>query len=190
MKEYLDIVDEKGNPTGETVERSLAHGEGIRHRTAHLWLIRQKEGSLQILLQKRSADKDSHPGSYDISSAGHIPAGVGYTASAVRELEEELGITASEEELICCGDRKILWDDVFHGKPFHDRQVSRVFLLWRDLEEDAFTVQKEEVEHVCWMDFEECIQGVRENTFHHCIALEELLMVKKVLEEHTNGIDI
>ena len=45
MKEYLDIVDEKGNPTGETVERSLAHGEGIRHRTAHLWLIRRKEGS-------------------------------------------------------------------------------------------------------------------------------------------------
>ena len=29
--ELLDIVDEKGNPTGETVPREVAHREGIRH---------------------------------------------------------------------------------------------------------------------------------------------------------------
>ena len=29
--EWLDIVDEYGNPTGEKVERSVAHSKGILH---------------------------------------------------------------------------------------------------------------------------------------------------------------
>ena len=35
-EEIFDIVDEKGQPTGEKVTRSQAHAEGIRHRTAHM----------------------------------------------------------------------------------------------------------------------------------------------------------
>ena len=93
MEEWLDIVDEEGNPTGKTVERSAAHREGIRHRTAHVWLARIREGRPQLLLQKRSRDKDSHPGCFDMSSGGHIPAGVEYLPSAIRELQEELGVT-------------------------------------------------------------------------------------------------
>ena len=56
--ELLDIVDEKGNPTGETVPREVAHREGIRHRTAHVWIFRRRGGVVQILLQKRSDNKD------------------------------------------------------------------------------------------------------------------------------------
>lgn len=33
MAEYLDIVDENGIPTGETVERETTHAKGFRHRT-------------------------------------------------------------------------------------------------------------------------------------------------------------
>ena len=181
MGEWIDIVDENGQPTGERVEREYAHSHGIRHRTAHLWLARVKNGSTQILLQKRAANKDSHPGCYDISSAGHIPAGVDYKTSAIRELKEELGIDAEERELIFCGDRKVVWDDHFHGKPFHDRQHSRVFLLLRDLPEDQVCVDKSEVESVCWMDFDQCCQGVQNNRFPHCISLNELEMLKKAL---------
>ena len=50
--EIFDIIDENGNPTGKTVERSIAHAEGIRHRTAHIWIIRRKNGRTEILLQK------------------------------------------------------------------------------------------------------------------------------------------
>ena len=179
MSEYLDIVDEYGNPTGEIVERQKAHAEGIRHRTSHVWILRKRQGKVQILLQKRAEGKDSHPGCYDISSAGHIPAGDDFRVSAVRELQEELGIQASEEEMIVCGDRRILWEAEFYGKPFRDHQVSRVFFIWRDLEETDFTIQEEEVESVRWMDLEDCIQGVQENTIKHCIAIEELKMVQK-----------
>ena len=79
MEEILDIVDENGIPTGQTVDRETAHLKGIPHRTAHVWLLRVKNGKVQILLQKRADNKSAFPGCYDISSAGHIPAGVLYT---------------------------------------------------------------------------------------------------------------
>ena len=90
--EYLDIVDESGEPVGRTKERSLVHKDGDLHRTSHVWIARRKKGRLQLLLQKRSQNKDSHPGCYDISSAGHIPAGAGYVDSALREAKEKLGV--------------------------------------------------------------------------------------------------
>ena len=67
--EYLDIVDEQGQPTGEIVSRTLAHTEGIRHRTAHIWIVRRKNEHFQVLMQKRAMSKDSFPGKYDTSSA-------------------------------------------------------------------------------------------------------------------------
>ena len=97
--ELLDIVDEHGNITGMVVEREEAHRRGILHRTSHVWIAREKNGQLQILLQKRSEEKDSHPGCYDISSAGHIPAGEDFISSALRELKEELGYDAKPEQL-------------------------------------------------------------------------------------------
>ena len=74
--ELLDVVDENGIPTGETVERSIAHAKGIRHRTSHVWLLRRRSEGVEVLLQKRSDNKDSFPGCYDTSSAGHIRRGL------------------------------------------------------------------------------------------------------------------
>ena len=118
MTEYIDIVDENGEPTGDVIDRETAHSKGIRHRTAHVWLLRNNNDKVQILLQKRCQTKSSYPGCYDISSAGHIPSGVDYIQSALRELNEELGIIASPEELIYCGDRKIVSDKVFLEENF------------------------------------------------------------------------
>jgi len=177
--EILDIVDEFGNPTGLIVERKKAHEEGIRHRTSHVWILRKKDNKIQILLQKRSEDKDSFPGYYDISSAGHIPAGSSFEYSAIRELKEEIGVDATIDELIDCGNRKFYFENVFHGKLFKDNQISKIFVLWKDLEENEFVFLDHEVSQVKWFDFDECYLGVKNNTFHHCIYLEELDIVKK-----------
>ena len=97
--EYFDIRDENGKITGEVKERSLVHQDGDLHGTVHIWVVRKTKKGYDVLLQKRSAEKDSFPGCYDISSAGHVEAGFDYKESALRELQEELGITAAEEEL-------------------------------------------------------------------------------------------
>ena len=172
--ELLDVVDGNGFPTGRTVTRKVAHARGIRHRTAHVWLVRRRGEKLEVLLQKRSAEKDAYPGCYDISSAGHVPAGSGYLDSAVRELREELGVEADPRELHYCGRRWVYQEDWFRNAPFVDNQVSQVYLLWRDLEPEQLTLQREEVESVCWMELEQCRQWVREGRMKTCIANEEL----------------
>lgn len=75
--EYIDIFDENNNPIGEKKEKrkkkkQQAHEDGNFHRTAHVWIINDKN---ELLLQKRSASKKSHPNCWDISGAGHIRAG-------------------------------------------------------------------------------------------------------------------
>lgn len=97
--EYLDIVDDNGVPTGEIISRDEAHRKGIMHRTAHVWVIRRSDRGTEVLLQKRSRKKESFPGMYDTSSAGHIPAGEEPLTSALRELKEELGIAAEKNSL-------------------------------------------------------------------------------------------
>lgn len=181
--ELLDIVNDEGIPTGEIIEREKAHELGILHRTSHVWILRMKNNQLQILLQKRSATKDSYPHCYDISSAGHIPAGVDFIASALRELHEELGYKAKAEELIYCGKRRFQFHAVFHGKDFYDNQLSHIYTLWLDQEADKFTLQKDEVEEVRWFNFDDCVKKVESNQIPHCIYLEELQIVKNAIEK-------
>lgn len=179
--ELLDLVDENGVPTGEVKERELVHRDGDRHRISHVWLFRQRNGRWQVLLQKRSEQKDSHPGCYDISSAGHIPAGVDWVSSALRELEEELGLHMQAEQLHLAGVRRFDWRGSFYGRPFRDRQVSRVYYgVWEGEPQDLH-LQESEVSEVVWMDFAACRQAVTANAIPHCIFSEELDLLAQAL---------
>ena len=181
--EMLDVVDENGVPTGEVVDRASAHSLGIRHRTSHVWILRKRKGKVQVLLQRRSRGKDSFPDCYDTSSAGHIPAGGDFIFSALRELEEELGVKAEAQELELCGQRKFHFEHEFYGKAFLDNQVSNIYILWLDKEEQEFKLQKEELSEVLWIDLDDCMVKVKKNQIRHCIFIEELEMVKKRSEE-------
>ena len=159
-------------------ERSQVHRDGDLHRTSHVWIARKnKKSGMDILLQKRSHNKDSYPGCYDISSAGHIVAGCGFLDSAIRELEEELGLKVEKEELILKGTRRFHIEEIFHGNLFCDNQLSNVYLLWRDFDEKELTLQIEEIESVRWMDLKDCMHDVENKTFSNCIFLEELKML-------------
>ena len=175
--ELLDIVNENGIPTGETVRREDAHKYGILHRTSHVWIARISNGNPQVLLQKRSSQKDSYPGCYDISSAGHILAGDGFLSSALRELKEELGIAASADELIYCGQRRFEYQEQFHGQEFRDNQISNVYMLWRNKTDSDFAIQKSEIETVLWMDFDTCVDMVKTKKTPNCIRMDELKMI-------------
>jgi isopentenyldiphosphate isomerase len=175
--ELLDIVDRFAQPTGLTIDRETAHAEGIRHRTSHVWILRRRGERVEVLLQKRSRSKDSFPGCYDISSAGHIPAGVDFIPSALRELEEELGVKATRNELHYCGQRRILNHRIFNDRPFWDNQISNVYCLWRDVEPEELKLQESEVESVMWMDFSQCLRQVEDKVLPSCISPQELKLV-------------
>ena len=172
MAEYFDICDENtGLPTGQTAERAVVHREGLCHRTAHVWLTRTVGGRPEILLQKRAADKDSFPGCLDTSSAGHIPAGQEPKDSALRELAEELGITAAADELRYIGTFRIRYEQPFHGVMFRDNEFANVFVYERPADIADMTIQREELESVGWYDFAETLRAVRERDPLYCVPL-------------------
>ena len=146
--ELFDVCDECGQPTGETVERSIAHRDGIPHRTAHVWIVRKEDQQIQILLQKRHRNKDSFPGMYDTSSAGHIPAGSEPLESAIRELQEELGIEAAPENLHYAGSFHAEYALPFHEQMFRDNEFVSVYVYDRSVGMDDIRIQEDEIEKV------------------------------------------
>lgn len=172
--ELIDIVDEVGNPTGETVERSIAHTNGIRHRTAHVWIMRKISEKWQVLLQKRAMTKDSFPGRYDTSSAGHIKAGSEPLESAIRELGEELGIVAVPEQLKFAGTFRIQYEKEFHNKMFKDSEIAFVYVYLENVDIDKVIVQKEELECVQWFDLEETYKECLAHNQKFCVPVKGL----------------
>ncbi|WP_022761828.1 NUDIX hydrolase [Butyrivibrio sp. AD3002] len=79
MEEIFDVSDDNGFPTGQQVTRSEAHNKGIPHRTAHTWILRKSGDSYQVLLQKRSANKESFPSMFhlDMNMYGTLDSIVG-----------------------------------------------------------------------------------------------------------------
>lgn len=179
--ELFDICNEEGQPTGGMVERSHAHAEGICHRTAHVWVVRMVDGKYQVLLQKRAEDKESFPGCFDTSSAGHIQAGDEPLESAMRELQEELGIHASPEQLNYAGKFHIHYEMEFHGCPFKDNETSFVFCYQEPVDMEKLTLQKEEVETVEWFDLEEVHEACLTRNPRFCVPVEGLRTLMKYL---------
>ena len=171
--EILDVVTPRGTPTGQTVPRALAHRVGIRHRTTHLWLYRRAP-ALEILLQFRSPQKDSYPSRYDISAAGHVPAGADWIPSALRELREELGVAASPSDLLPLGRRAIHTRIAFRGVPHDNLQVSAVYALHCPRPLSDFTPQPSEVDHLRWMPLADVFASLDSPTFPHCLSPDEL----------------
>ena len=88
--EILDICNEEGIPTGKTVDRETAHREAIRHRTAHVWIMRNQNGRIQVLLQKRSMTfgelQDEIVGSFCLKSRESSKGACRHILHEVREL--------------------------------------------------------------------------------------------------------
>lgn len=179
--EYLDVCDENGQPTGQVIERRQAHREGVRHRTAHVWIVRKQGERYQILMQKRAMGKDSFPGLYDTSSAGHIPAGNEPLESALRELKEELGIDAKAEDLLAMGHFDIQYEKIFYGRPFKDCEYVNAYLYTRPVDLQTLTLQASEVERVDWFDLEEVREEIRHNRERFCVPSQSLELLRDFL---------
>ena len=95
MEELFDVYDENGTWRGR-FPRSQCHGDpSLIHRSVHVAVF-DRSGQ-NILLQKRSMNKDIQPGKWDTAVGGHVGAGESVEIAAARELAEELGIEAQPE---------------------------------------------------------------------------------------------
>lgn len=182
--ELLDILDEDGSKTGIVRERGVAHRDGSLHGTVHIWIVRRNaDGVLEVLLQKRAMQKDSNPGAYDISSAGHISSGDEPLPSALRELHEEIGIAAKPADLTYLGHHRGSFTSAFHGHPFVDNEYSTLYLYTKPVDIKQLKLQPEEVESVKWMPVAACHEQIKNGTLQNCIYESEFAMIEKALNE-------
>ena len=89
--EQVALVDEDGRVVGSAA-RSVVRRDNLRHAATAV-LVRDRAG--RIYLHRRSDTKDWAPGHWDAAAGGVITAGEDPHASALRELEEELGVSGA-----------------------------------------------------------------------------------------------
>ncbi|WP_109284355.1 NUDIX hydrolase [Streptomyces orinoci] len=87
--EVLDIVDERDRVVGRA-PRAEAYARRLRHRCAFV-LVR--DAADRIFVHRRTARKLVFPSRYDMFVGGVLGAGESYDEAALREAEEELGVT-------------------------------------------------------------------------------------------------
>lgn len=93
--EVLEVVDGRDTVIG-LARRGDIHAQGLLHRAVHV-LVFDQAG--RLYLQRRSANKDTHPGKWTSSASGHVDPGESYDQAARRELAEELGLESALEPL-------------------------------------------------------------------------------------------
>ncbi|EFA85867.1 hypothetical protein PPL_01099 [Heterostelium album PN500] len=148
MVEYIDVINEDGSPAGYSLPRSEIHSKGMWHRVVHVWLV-DTEGNL--LIQQRSANKESFASYWDISCAGHIEAGMNSIDTAIKELDEELGLhitDASKLEYL-----------------FTYNELADVYLYTfsKHMELSEFKLQEEEVQALKWLHYTKLFEMVSRN---------------------------
>lgn len=152
-EERLDVLNAAGDKIGVSKPRSEVHRDGDYHRAVHVWIYSESTG--ELLLQRRADCKDSWPGQWDISSAGHISAGESSLFSAQRELEEELGINLPVDafELIFV----FLQECVINNGTYRNNEYNDVYLVTTltPIPLEAFTLQESEVSAVRYMRCDE-----------------------------------
>ncbi|WP_039932119.1 NUDIX hydrolase [Streptomyces viridochromogenes] len=87
--EILDIVDENDQVIGQS-PRGEAYAGGLRHRCV---FIQARDAEGRIFVHRRTPTKLVFPSLYDMFVGGVVGAGESYDTAALREAEEELGVS-------------------------------------------------------------------------------------------------
>lgn len=154
--ELLDLVNEKDEVVG-TVWRSEAHKDASKIHREIAIAVFNKDG--EVLIQQRSLNKKSDPGSWKITAAGHVSAGEDPKLAAERELLEELGLKV---------------DALFLRKEFGKRDKlpgsveSRFFYIYYSVidETPPLVLNKKEVMNVRWIKPEDLLAFAMNNDWN------------------------
>ncbi len=141
MDELVDILDNKGDFTGEQLLKSEAHKRGLYHPTVHIWIY-TRDG--RVLIQKRGREKKTYPLLWDVSVAGHVGAGENILSAAIRETHEEIGLEIRPEALEKIG---VYRSEQVHAEHFKDFEYHHSFICelqspMKDLKKQSSEVEE------------------------------------------------
>ena len=155
--ELFDVFNEQMEKVGVET-RGNVHLNGLWHQTFHCWVIQKSKDEIYLLLQLRHKDKDTYPNMLDISAAGHLLTGE-TLEDGVRELEEELGISVTFNELSYCG--MVAQENVISSNLI-DREFNHIFIYESNLPIDQYHFQIDEISGlylIKYSDFKKLVLG-------------------------------
>ena len=141
MQEQLDIYNENWQRIG-TASRDEVHERGLLHRVVHCWIIQKSRPVFWF--QQRAHTKKDFPDCFDLPCGGHVDAGETPIQAILRELQEEIGLHVTKNDLISLGAYRA---PDFHIPGYYDREMSHVFMLCTDA--PAFLLGDEVQHMVC-----------------------------------------
>lgn len=114
-------------------------------------------GSIEVLLQKRSLSKLKMPGMYHMSAGGHINLGESSLEAALRETQEEMGISLDASALHYAGTIRVV-----ETSP---NDITNIF-LYELIGDEEFVYDPSEVDSHIWVtanDFKGMVQYPKNN---------------------------
>lgn len=154
MEETFDILDARGCYTGKTATRDECHRAGHWHKAVAIFIINSQG---QVLLQKRSASKKLWPDMWDVSAGGHVLAGEFGFQAAIRECQEELGLSLTPSDLTFIGATS----STNRSGDIINNHFNEYYIVHQDLNPTTLTLQAAEVSEAKWMDRDEIIRRIQ-----------------------------
>ncbi len=154
MTELWDLYNGERRKTGTTLTRGMPIPKGQYHVVASAWIVNSNG---QYLLSQRHPDKP-YPYYWECTG-GSILAGEDSLTGALRELNEELGISpnADQGKLIYQTRRELTQD-------FYD-----VWLFHADINIERLTLQETEVVAVQWVSRDGVLDMYKNGKLHPLI---------------------
>ena len=173
--ELIQIVDKNGNFTGQIMDKEEAHDKNLLHNEIAVFIISDNK---QVLLQKRSANKRFNPNKWALC-AGHVDADESLETAALRELQEEVGLDTSLEELHSFAERELtIRDSNSHITYFYYTKSNRPA--------SDFIIQEEELSEVKWFDIDMVIDMIKMKD-ENIVFKENILYVFEALKKISEG---
>lgn len=170
--EIFDIYTKDMMKLG-TASRQEVHAKGLWHQTFHCWIMkRDSKGETCLLFQRRHSNKDVFPSLLDTSCAGHLQAGE-EAKDGIRELEEELGLDVSIEDLTYIG--RVAQEHILSPQLI-DRELNHVFIYESDRPLADYRIQIEELTGLYWVGvraFQELRRGERDQLTSAGVYVDE-----------------
>ncbi len=150
-QELVDIVDEN-DVVVDIVPRALMREHVLRHRA--VFVVVASSGA-EVLVHRRSRDKDIWPGWLDLAVGGVLMSGETYDEGARREVLEEIGVESPHLEAFDAGKPQVYEDSAV-------RLLGRCFLLRHD---GPFEFYDGEIDEAWWVPIVDLENTVRTEKF-------------------------
>jgi 8-oxo-dGTP pyrophosphatase MutT (NUDIX family) len=162
-QELVAIVDRDNRVIGSAPRHEM-RARNLIHRATYI-LVFSPQG--ELFVQLRTTSKDIYPGYYDVATGGVVLAGESYEESALRELAEELGVSAVAL--------------ASHFDFYHEQKDNRVWgRLFSCTHNGPFTLQAEEVAGGAFHS----LAAIRAMAATQPFTPDGLLVLERFLREH------